>query len=156
MSTRLSAAARNVGAECRFVEEGHRVYLVDDHAEVRADSLDRVRYEVRAWGVGDLVVFSCTCAGGHRGRQVPRGVTPCKHAAGLARRLERNGIARWIATDGRWHVTALARELGMVHAPFDRSGDPPTAVTSQGRTVGAASPTRDPDKLAAQLRAAWD
>lgn len=156
MSIDRSAAARNVGAECRFVEEGHRVYLVDDHAEVKSDTLDRVRYEMRAYGVGDLIVFSCTCAGGHRGRQVPRGVTPCKHTAGLARRLERAGLAAWVSVDGRWHVTGRARSLGLVRAPFDNSADPPTAVTSQGRTVGAASRTTDPDRLTAQLRAAWD
>lgn len=153
--TARDAAARNIGAEARFVEEGHRVYLVDDHAEVVSDSLDRVRYELRAIGIGDLAVFSCTCPATKR--HAPRGVTPCKHAAGLARRMERLGLLQWgWDGDGLWHVTDKARDLGMVAAPFDNSGDPPTAVTSRGRTVGAASTTTDPDQLAAQLRAAWD
>lgn len=155
MSADRSAAARNVGAECRFVEEGRRVYLVDDHAEVKSDTLDRVRYEVRAYGVGDLAVFSChPCPSAKR--HVPRGVTPCKHAAGLARRMERHGLVEWREADGLWHVTDKARDLGLVQPPFDNSADPPTAVTSQGRTVGAASRTTDPDRLTAQLRAAWD
>lgn len=152
--TALTAAQRNVAAECRFVEEGHRVYLVHDHAEVKSDTLDRVTYEVRAHGEGDLVVFSCTCTGGRRGRQVPRGVTPCKHAAGLGRRLERAGLADWVPVTGRWHVTDKAREFGdFVAKPFDASNDPPTALTTRGRTVGASSRITDPDQLAAQLRA---
>lgn len=151
---RSSAAARNIGAECRFVEEGHRVYLVEDRAEVVSDTLDRVRYEVRAIGVGGLVVFSCTCPAGTRGRQTPRGVTPCKHAAGLARRLERHALA--VYAGGNWRITPRAEALGMVAPAFDNSGDPPCAVTSKGHTVGAASRTTDPDTLARQLRAAWD
>lgn len=149
-----SAGQRNVAAECRFVTEGHRTYMVGDHAEVVSDSLDRVRYEVRAYGVGDLAVFSCTCPGNRR--QPPRGVTPCKHAAGVARRLERAGFLAWHEDDGRWHATAKAHEAGLVEAPFDNSGDPPAAVTAGGRTAGASSATHDPDRLAAQLRAAWD
>lgn len=98
---------RNLAAEVRAVEEGHLCRVDADRGRflVKADSWDGT-YELTAQAVGDLVRFSCQptpAAKAPRGvqrhaRQVPLGVAPCKHAALVARRLERAGLVRF---DGR-------------------------------------------------------
>jgi hypothetical protein len=57
-------------------------------------------YRVRVAGVrGGLLVLGCDCpSGGYRAR-LP---VPCKHAALAARRLEREGLARWDDRLGGW------------------------------------------------------
>lgn len=110
---------RMIAAECRFVEEGHHVRLAGDgaHMLVTSDVLPRVTYRVGVSMVGETIVFTCDhiCYDrrtGERidGRQPARTFTPCKHGAGCARRLAREGLVRW---DGsRWMPTDLALEVG--------------------------------------------
>lgn len=92
------AVERNLGAEVRAVEEGHRCRL--DAARglflVKSDTSGRT-YELGAKAYDDLVAIHCTCPAGVK-RHVPAGQTVCKHAALVARRLEREGLVRF---DGR-------------------------------------------------------
>lgn len=119
---------RTTAAEARFVEEGHHCILDHDeigpHVRVVSDTLGQrgVAYKVRAAtaGPGQPLVFDCAADGrvgrdGHPPKSSTNGVPPCKHAAGAARRLGREGYAtpvlpgvhgsiayrdtRWVATD---------------------------------------------------------
>ena len=113
MKTRHHPIVANVAAETRFVEEGHHALLLPDGSvKVVSDSTDGRWYEVRfhAGYAGDLVVFHCeprgrdTYQNGHLDLTGRPGVVPCKHAAGAARRLSREGLIRfeahgWTATD---------------------------------------------------------
>lgn len=109
----MTAVERSIGAEVRAIEEGHRAFAAGDRFEVISDRGDGVRYQVTVADVGGLIAFGCD----HR--QVRRyatsatteepGLLPCKHAAVVAHRLEREGLARF---DGdRWQVTDRARQL---------------------------------------------
>jgi len=85
------------GAEQRAVEEGHlaRKSGVNNVFLVKSDTSPST-YEV-SWIVlgylDNLVHFSCTCKSGQNRQHLP---IPCKHAALVGRRLEREKIARWI------------------------------------------------------------
>jgi hypothetical protein len=50
--------------------------------------------------------FGCSCRSGEYRTSLP---VPCKHAAVAARRLEREGLARW--EDGSWRL----RDRAQVH-----------------------------------------
>lgn len=117
---------RTVAAEARFVEEGHRTYLRRDHrgyyVRIVSETLGHTgkawRVRTEAAGPGLPIVFTCEPDGdtrdGHPEHSSLRGITDCKHMAGAARRLERNGLAellppgrygdlvtvhsRWVAT----------------------------------------------------------
>jgi hypothetical protein len=93
-------AAYAIACEARGLREGHRARaLADGSIRVKASSSDG-SYRVRVAGVRDgLLVLRCDCpSGGYRGR-LP---VPCKHAALAARRLEREGLARWNDRLGGW------------------------------------------------------
>ena len=72
---------------------------------VRADDPENqaaytISYRVRVAGVRDgLLVLRCSCPSGDYRARLP---VPCKHAALAARRLEREGLARWDEDLGGW------------------------------------------------------
>ena len=119
-STATTIAQRNLAAECRFVEEGHHVRLDADHHVllVTSDTRPGVTYELVPRGVGGYLVVTCSCpAGVHR--SVAAGQVPCKHASGVARRLEREGLA-CLGRDGLWRVPmASVASVASVADPFD-------------------------------------
>ncbi|HYN18345.1 MAG TPA: SWIM zinc finger family protein, partial [Actinomycetes bacterium] len=65
-------------------------------------------YRVSIRGIDDGVLrLGCTCRSGEYRTSLP---VPCKHAALAARRLEREGLARW--DDGRWRLRDRAQVRG--------------------------------------------
>jgi hypothetical protein len=93
-------AAYAIACEARGLREGRRARLLDDGSILVKASSGQGSYRVRVAGVRDgLVVLRCDCpSGGYRAR-LP---VPCKHAALAARRLEREGLARWDDHLGGW------------------------------------------------------
>ena len=55
-----------------------------------------------------ILWFGCTCRSGQFRTALP---IPCKHAALAARRLEREGLARW--QDGTWRLRGRAQVRGV-------------------------------------------
>lgn len=119
MGRRLSTPERNVAAEARAVEEGHRARVQDDGSvKVTSDTHGdlgkwyRVEYVSHSDG---LISFTCQPGGpmayrdDHLAASSTPGAVPCKHAALAARRLEREGLAVY-DQHGRWSVTAEALE----------------------------------------------
>lgn len=109
-----SIAVRNIAAEVRFVEEGHRATLLPGGAiRVVSDTHHGKGYRVEfsALAAGEPIRWSCQPEGraaftdDHLLVTASDGSLPCKHAAGAARRLEREGLAaldrlgRWVATE---------------------------------------------------------
>lgn len=92
-------------AEIRAIEEGHKCWA-DTHGpdtyEVVSHEQPDVRYRLRTTHhfPGSVIRVSCTCPSGVHRAEVP---IPCKHAALVARRLERAGEAEW--RDGWWWDT---------------------------------------------------
>jgi hypothetical protein len=125
----VTSTDRTTAAEARFVEEGHHAVLDHDdqgpYLRVVSETLGHrgIAYAVRVAtaGPGRPLVFTCAPLGpvygdGHRTLSSVNGVPPCKHAAGAARRLGREGHAEAIppgvhgsiaTRDTRW-VAALA------------------------------------------------
>jgi hypothetical protein len=102
-------AAYAIACEARGLREGHRARVLDDGSILVKASSGHGSYRVRVAGVrGGLLVLRCDCpSGGYRAR-LP---VPCKHAALAARRLEREGLARWDEYLGGWsprHPSARA------------------------------------------------
>ena len=106
-------AERNIAAEARGVETGHRALVHPDGGyRVLSDTYPgksyRVTYTAPRAGAG--LTFSCAPEGeaAYRDDHVRTigapGVLPCMHAGLAARRLEREGLARF-ADDGRWVAT---------------------------------------------------
>jgi hypothetical protein len=97
-----------LAAEIRAVEEGHNARVLPDgtilvKAESRPGS-----YRVTIRGIDDgLLRFGCSCRSGEYRGTLP---VPCKHAAVAARRLEREGLARW--DDGSWRLRERAQVRG--------------------------------------------
>jgi hypothetical protein len=91
-------ALYGLAAEMRAVEQGHRARLqADGSILVKSDSQGG-SYRVRVHGVEDgVLVFDCTCPSGDYRAYLP---VPCKHAALVGRRLEREGRATW--QNGTW------------------------------------------------------
>lgn len=125
-----TAARRNLGAEIRWVEEGHRIHHDPEaHAfYTRSDTSGR-RYDLEAHAVlmGDgswPVAFGCNCPNGVQGSPPAIGTTGCKHRAGLARRLEREGLIALV--DGRWEATAHA-----IHVLTHPGDDEPEPVCAE-------------------------
>ena len=77
-----------LAAEIRAVEEGHNARVMPD---------------------GSVLVKAESHPGNYRVIIRPSLPVPCKHAAVAARRLEREGLARW--DDGLWRL----RERAQVH-----------------------------------------
>jgi hypothetical protein len=107
-----------LACEERGLREGHRARVCPDGSILVKSESGGGSYRVWVAGVRDgLLVLGCTCpSGGYRAR-LP---VPCKHAALAARRLEREGLARW---DGGWrprppaaHARAVAALLAGVAA----------------------------------------
>lgn len=121
-ASRLSTVLeRAIAAEARAVEEGHHA-LWDASAgcfTVKSDSLDGVSYQVRpeALVTGRTAVslrFTCTC----RGARGSAALLPCKHAALVARRLERMRLARFDTPAATWRpLGALLEAAQAAHAP---------------------------------------
>jgi SWIM zinc finger len=93
-------AAYAIACEARGLREGRRTRALGDGSlAVKASSGDG-SYRVRVAGVRDgLLVLRCTCPSGDYRARLP---VPCKHAALAARRLERDGLARWDEDLGGW------------------------------------------------------
>jgi len=93
-------AAYAIACEARGLREGHRARALEDGSVLVKASSGDGSYRVRVAGVrGGLLVLRCDCpSGGYRAR-LP---VPCKHAALAARRLEREGRARWDDHLGGW------------------------------------------------------
>ena len=97
-----------LAAEIRAVEEGHNArVLPDGSVMVKAESQPG-SYRVAIRGIDDGVLwFGCSCRSGEYRTTLP---VPCKHAALAARRLEREGLARW--EDGTWRLRERAQVRG--------------------------------------------
>lgn len=119
MGNARPVAERNVAAEARAVEEGHHARVQDDGSvKVTSDTHGdlgkwyRVEYVAHMDG---LISFSCRPGGpmayrdDHLAASSMPGSVPCKHAALAARRLEREGLARY-DDNGRWSVDASMLE----------------------------------------------
>jgi hypothetical protein len=108
-----TVAQRNLDAEVRGVEAGHRALAQPDGSiRVVSDTHHDKHYVVTftAPFAGSAVVFTCAPHGtaayrdDHLHTVGGPGLTPCMHAALAARRLEREGLVRftgaeWVATD---------------------------------------------------------
>jgi hypothetical protein len=97
-----------LAAEIRAVEEGHNArVLTDGSILVKAES-NPGSYRVSIRGIDDGVLrFGCNCRSGEYRTSLS---VPCKHAALAARRLEREGLARW--DDGTWRLRERAQVRG--------------------------------------------
>lgn len=122
-------AQKNLAAEVRAIEEGHRAVLQDDGTIlVVSDTHHGKAYRVRTLPcrAGETVTFLCepegdACYSDDHQTAQGTGVVPCKHAALLARRLEREGLVR-LAPWGQWIATAKAIAAPAVpigYDPFD-------------------------------------
>jgi len=97
-----------LAAEIRAVEEGHNARVLPDGSIlVKAESNPgSYRVFLRRVADGELW-FGCGCRSGQYRTSLP---VPCKHAALAARRLEREGLARW--EDGSWRLRERAQVRG--------------------------------------------
>jgi hypothetical protein len=97
-----------LAAEIRAVEEGHNARVLPDGSVlVKAESRPG-SYRVTLRGIDDGVLrFGCSCRSGEYRTSLP---VPRKHAAVAARRLEREGLARW--EDGSWRLRDRAQVRG--------------------------------------------
>ena len=157
MTARTPDAWRSLFAEVRAVESGHNARWSDTDRcfLVASDSEPGVNRQVTVGGVkmaGDLVylVLSCSCPQGRRGQQISYGMTGCKHAATVARRLERERLARWESSNSRWVARGALHEAGLA-AAFDTSNDPSATLDAPGhRAKGPA--WDDQARVAEQIR----
>jgi hypothetical protein len=93
-------AAYAIACEARGLREGHRARALGDGSLLVKASSGDGSYRVRVAGVRDgLLVLRCDCPSGDYRARLP---VPCKHAALAARRLERDGRARWDEDLGGW------------------------------------------------------
>lgn len=107
----MTPGRRNLAAEVRAIEEGHiaRLALERGVLLVTSDSRPGVIYELVPEGRNGLLYVTCTCPGAAPDDRGAPGDLACKHAALVARRLERAGLAR---SDGsRWRITDRAVDL---------------------------------------------
>jgi hypothetical protein len=97
-----------LAAEIRAVEEGHNARVLPDGSILVKSDSRAGSYRVSIRGVASGVLwFGCTCRSGEYRTSLP---IPCKHAALAARRLEREGLARW--EDGTWRLRERAQARG--------------------------------------------
>jgi hypothetical protein len=97
-----------LAAEIRAVEEGHNARVLPDGSILVKAESHPGSYRVSLRGIADGVLrFGCTCRSGEYRGTLP---VPCKHAAVAARRLEREGLARW--EDGTWRLRDRAQVRG--------------------------------------------
>lgn len=99
-----------IRAEVRAVEEGHKSWKVaEDTYEVVSDSTPGLRHRVTRQGEapGAWIIMTCTCPAGQHAtarREGASRMVPCKHAALVGRRLEREGVAVWNPSLNFWTV----------------------------------------------------
>jgi hypothetical protein len=97
-----------LAAEIRAVEEGHNARVLPDGSILVKAESNPGSYRVSIRGIDDGVLwFGCSCPSGEHRTSMP---VPCKHAALAARRLEREGLARW--DDGSWRLRERAQVRG--------------------------------------------
>jgi hypothetical protein len=97
-----------LAAEIRAVEEGHNARVLPDGSVlVKAESQPGSYRVVLRGIIGGVLRFGCSCRSGEYRASLP---VPCKHAAVAARRLEREGLARW--EDGSWRLRERAQVRG--------------------------------------------
>ena len=97
-----------LAAEVRAVEEGHNARVLPDGSVLVKAESHPGSYRVVIRGIaGGVLRFGCTCRSGAYRTTLP---VPCKHAAVAARRLEREGLARW--EDGTWRLRERAQVRG--------------------------------------------
>ena len=100
--------AYGFAAEIRAVEQGHNARVMPDGSILGKAESRPGSYRVASRGIDDGVLrFGCNCRSGEYRSSLP---VPCKHAALAARRLEREGLARW--DDGRWRLRERAQVRG--------------------------------------------
>jgi len=98
-----------LAAEIRAVEEGHNARVLPDGSILVKSDSQAVSYRVFIRDIADGTLwFGCTCRSGQFRTSLP---IPCKHAALAARRLEREGLARW--QDGTWRLRGRAQVRGV-------------------------------------------
>jgi hypothetical protein len=97
-----------LAAEIRAVEEGHNARVMPDGSILVKAESNPGSYRVTIRGIDHGVLrFGCDCRSGQYRTALP---VPCKHAALAARRLEREGLARW--DDGGWRLRDRAQVRG--------------------------------------------
>jgi hypothetical protein len=97
-----------LAAEIRAVEEGHNARVLPDGSILVKAESHPGSYRVMLRGLDEGVLwFGCSCRSGEYRTSLP---VPCKHAALAARRLEREGLARW--EDGVWRLRERAQVRG--------------------------------------------
>jgi hypothetical protein len=97
-----------LAAEIRAVEEGHNARVLPDGSILVKAESNPGSYRVFIRGIVDgMLRFGCTCRSGEYRTSLP---VPCKHAALAARRLEREGLARW--DGGTWRLRERAQVRG--------------------------------------------
>jgi hypothetical protein len=97
-----------LAAEIRAVEEGHNARVLPDGSILVKAESHPGSYRVTIRGIDHGVLrFGCDCRSGQYRTALP---VPCKHAALAARRLEREGLARW--DDGSWRLRDRAQVRG--------------------------------------------
>jgi hypothetical protein len=97
-----------LAAEVRAVEEGHNARVLPDGSVLVKSESHPGSHRVVLRGVtGGVLRFGCSCRSGTYRTTLP---VPCKHAAVAARRLEREGLARW--EDGTWRLRDRAQVRG--------------------------------------------
>ena len=150
-------AWRSLFAECRAVESGQNARWSDEQHcfLVCSESEPGVDRQVTVSGLvvhGRVhLLFACSCPQGTRGRGISSGRTACRHAALLARRLQREKLAFWRDSDNRWLAAGMLREAALEQA-FDGSDEPPGVLDAPGHRARRPA-MDDADKVAAQLRA---
>jgi hypothetical protein len=112
MEEMLDAMSRHrlyvLAAEIRAVEEGHNARVMPDGSILVKAESNPGSYRVTIRGIDrGILRFGCDCRSGQYRTDLP---VPCKHAALAARRLEREGLARW--EDGTWRLRDRAQVRG--------------------------------------------
>lgn len=132
---RLMLSERNVAAEARAVEAGHRARVQDGGwvkvtSDTHGDLGKHYRVEFYADATDGLVRFTCSPEGPraynddhfYASSGLP-GIAPCMHAALAARRLEREGLARY-DEHGRWEATPAVLEALRARLAAQAPADP--------------------------------
>jgi hypothetical protein len=108
LETILRHRLYGLAAEIRAVEEGHNARVMTDGSILVKAESNPGSYRVVIRGIdGGILRFGCSCRSGQYRTALP---VPCKHAALAARRLEREGLARW--DDGSWQLRDRAQVRG--------------------------------------------
>lgn len=157
MNRPMTTVESALAAEVRAVEEGHRARWDDSRRcySVKSETDPLRSYDLCVEAVIPATFpirpiflrFDCSCpAGEHADGMRP---VPCKHAALVARRLERERLARW---DGAYGWLARGR---LLRAALADDGEPVGVfIDAPGHpdTDRAAAPITDTDILAEQIR----